>query len=584
VGHEFGHSVHDSETNFVYRNESGAVAEHVADMFGHFFACWIEVDCDWRIGEDAVFADASGCGRDMSDPGRCGDPDHYSNYFVTSNDEGGVHTNCGILNKAGFLMTDGGTHNSILVTGIGESKSRQVYYRAVTHELGRNTGLQDFADDMAEACSDLIAGGTVTANDCCQVRNAFAAVGLGLADQDCDGTPDGTDTDDDGDLVLDVVDNCVFVPNSSQTDTDGDGIGDACDPDIDNDGIANGVDNCRNRANAGQQDFNGNGIGDACDDTDGDSIRDSDDNCRSVRNRDQADADGDGIGDACDTDMDNDGVTNTSDNCAMVANASQADTDGDGIGNACDNCPGVDNFDQEDTDGDGLGNACDDDDDGDGVADVDDECPEEYTYVGEWAICPPGAFCRWGCEPDYPIDVNPAPATWRFGLDMLDPANPAAMRPVLVLPFDPCSLMPCEAQTLFPRGTFVNVSLNVNMDLSNQQAVGQAMFFHVAVVDARGNRLGEGQAVFDNNTVEPQNNVGAQDAVAGKAVAMSFPILPSYTWREAGKYVPAKQYQEGLPAYYLLITPSLAGADHQKILSKSPVQMTLSVSVDQKQQ
>jgi hypothetical protein len=93
VGHEFGHSVHDSETNFTYQNESGAVAEHIADMFGHFFACWVGVDCDWQQGEDSVRADAAGCGRDLSDPTRCGDPDHYTNYFVTSSDHGGVHTN-----------------------------------------------------------------------------------------------------------------------------------------------------------------------------------------------------------------------------------------------------------------------------------------------------------------------------------------------------------------------------------------------------------------------------------------------------------------------------------------------------------
>ncbi|MBI4773374.1 MAG: M4 family metallopeptidase [Deltaproteobacteria bacterium] len=131
-GHEFGHSFHDSETNFVYSNESGAVAEHVADMFGHFFECWTGPDCNWQMGEGSVLGLASTCGslRDMADPPRCdSDPDHYSAYVNTTSDEGGVHTNCGILNKAGFLMTDGGTFRTVIVTGIGEEKSRAVYYK-----------------------------------------------------------------------------------------------------------------------------------------------------------------------------------------------------------------------------------------------------------------------------------------------------------------------------------------------------------------------------------------------------------------------------------------------------------------------
>jgi hypothetical protein len=44
------------------------------------------------------------------------------------------------------------------------------------------------------------------------------------------GLADPTDSDSDGDGIIDVEDNCPFDPNPGQEDTDGDGIGDVCDP------------------------------------------------------------------------------------------------------------------------------------------------------------------------------------------------------------------------------------------------------------------------------------------------------------------------------------------------------------------
>jgi len=48
------------------------------------------------------------------------------------------------------------------------------------------------------------------------------------------------DTDADG--VLDVVDNCICIPNPSQCDADGDGHGNHCDADYINDCVVNFVD------------------------------------------------------------------------------------------------------------------------------------------------------------------------------------------------------------------------------------------------------------------------------------------------------------------------------------------------------
>ncbi len=48
-------------------------------------------------------------------------------------------------------------------------------------------------------------------------------------DLDQDGSGDACDNDIDGDGVMNIADNCIFVPNPDQTDTDNDGVGDACD-------------------------------------------------------------------------------------------------------------------------------------------------------------------------------------------------------------------------------------------------------------------------------------------------------------------------------------------------------------------
>jgi len=226
-----------------------------------------------------------------------------------------------------------------------------------------------------------------TERDVCSVGNAYAAVGFGQADRDCDGEPDVRDPDDDGDRIGDSRDNCPQDRNPSQADLDEDGLGDACDSDMDDDGDANDVDNCPRTANPRQQDTDRDGLGEACDDNDGDWVMNDVDNCPESVNTDQGDLNGDGVGDVCDGDDDDDTIPDRSDNCPRVQNRAQYNSDGDRWGDACDNCPDFDSDERADLDEDGEGDVCDDDVDGDGYSNDIDNCenvfnPEQFDIDG----------------------------------------------------------------------------------------------------------------------------------------------------------------------------------------------------------
>ena len=129
IGHELTHHLINSTSNLCYVDESGAANESYADVFGNIM--FEETDPEWPVGEGS----AIGIIRNMRNPGKLGQPETYAAYSNPGpdSDEGGVHTNSGILNRAAVLLSDGeaGTTHR----GIGRSRMARLYFETLTKRL-----------------------------------------------------------------------------------------------------------------------------------------------------------------------------------------------------------------------------------------------------------------------------------------------------------------------------------------------------------------------------------------------------------------------------------------------------------------
>ncbi len=163
--HEMGHGVIESTANLEYQNESGALNESFADIFG------VGVDReDWLIGEDVVRPGVSpyGCLRDMQHPERGLDPQpgHMNQKYTGPLDNGGVHINSGIINRAFVLFATN--------AAVGLDKAERVFYKALRDYLVKSSQFIDARLAVIQAATDLY--GNAVAN---AAATAFSTVGIG---------------------------------------------------------------------------------------------------------------------------------------------------------------------------------------------------------------------------------------------------------------------------------------------------------------------------------------------------------------------------------------------------------------------
>ena len=153
LGHELAHAVTEHTAGLAYQGQPGALNESVSDVFA---ACLEQrlrgqtaVEADWLIGSDLFLPGVQARGlRDMANPGTAYDdpdlgrdpqPAHMDGYVDTTEDNGGVHLNSGIPNRAFQLAA----------TAIGGSSAEgagRIWYAALTGgEVGARTDFAGFA-------------------------------------------------------------------------------------------------------------------------------------------------------------------------------------------------------------------------------------------------------------------------------------------------------------------------------------------------------------------------------------------------------------------------------------------------------
>ncbi|MGG3912522.1 M4 family metallopeptidase [Rossellomorea vietnamensis] len=161
VAHELTHAVTERTAGLQYQYQSGALNESFSDVFGYFLD-----PGDYLMGEDVYTPGRSGDAlRSLSNPSKYGQPEHMNNYVNTSSDNGGVHTNSGIPNKAAYNT----------ITSIGKAKAEKIYYRALTVYLTPTSNFSYARASLLQSAADLYGSGSSTYNS---VKAAWDAVGV----------------------------------------------------------------------------------------------------------------------------------------------------------------------------------------------------------------------------------------------------------------------------------------------------------------------------------------------------------------------------------------------------------------------
>jgi Zn-dependent metalloprotease len=168
IAHELTHGMTEYTANLSYHGQSGALNESISDVFGSLVKQWSRnetaEEADWLIGAEiftpALKGDAL---RSMKAPGKAYDnerigrdpqPDHMDRYAslpdTPRGDNGGVHINSGIPNRAFYLAATG-------IGGYAWEAPGHIWYESLKAST-ETTDFQKFAETTYLKAGQLYGG------------------------------------------------------------------------------------------------------------------------------------------------------------------------------------------------------------------------------------------------------------------------------------------------------------------------------------------------------------------------------------------------------------------------------------------
>lgn len=182
IAHELAHGVTEFTSNLVYMNQSGALNESFSDIFGIIIRNWDASEPEtggdtagwnWEIGSNLGHGNRPL--RDMRDPGRTGEPAHMDQYSTHPADNGGVHTNSNIHNKAAYvLLTARHADGSAVIP----PREVAVLYYLTLQRLDRLASFRHVRATLLNVASTYFLGDARKAEKLNTIRSAYDGVGI----------------------------------------------------------------------------------------------------------------------------------------------------------------------------------------------------------------------------------------------------------------------------------------------------------------------------------------------------------------------------------------------------------------------